>query len=188
MPSVANLSSDSPGRPGREMTGRTVLGWIIGFFAVIFLANAVFLWLAISSFSGIEATSAYKAGQTFASDKAMAEAQAERGWKVSTEIVRAGTGADVRLSARDIAGAPVGGVRFLAVFKRPGRRRPRCHRGPSGTRDRRLPRPRRQHRRGPVERGHQRAGGLALERGERAGVSLAQSRCHPRLNRPVWTP
>lgn len=119
MPSVANLSSDSPGRPGREMTGRTVLGWIIGFFAVIFLANAVFLWLAISSFSGIEATSAYKAGQTFASDKAMAEAQAERGWKVSTEIVRAGTGADVRLSARDIAGAPVGGVRFLAVFKRP---------------------------------------------------------------------
>lgn len=188
MPSVANLSSDSPGRPGREMTGRTVLGWIIGFFAVIFLANAVFLWLAISSFSGIEATSAYKAGQTFASDKAMAEAQAERGWKVSTEIVRAGTGADVRLSARDIAGAPVGGVRFLAVFKRPvddghdvtvdlQEREIGVYRGP-----------RRQHRRGPVERGHQRAGGLALERGERAGVSLAQSRCHPRLNRPVWTP
>ena len=107
------------GSDGKRITGRTVLAWVIGFFAVIFLANGIFLWLALSSFSGIEATSAYKAGQTFERDKAEAAAQAERGWQVSADIARAGEGANIRIDARDKQGAPLTGMAFTAVFKRP---------------------------------------------------------------------
>ena len=103
----------------KRITGRTVLGWVIVFFAVIFVANAVFMWLALSSFSGIEATSAYKAGQTFERDKADATAQAARGWQVSADIVRNGAGADIKVHARDKDGSPLTGMTFNAVFKRP---------------------------------------------------------------------
>ncbi|MFN0262465.1 FixH family protein [Tepidamorphus sp. 3E244] len=116
---IADMIEGNGNHEPRKLTGRAVLGWVIGFFAVIFAANAVFLWLAISSFSGIEETSAYKAGQTFARDRAEASAQAERGWQVSTEIERNGAGASLSLSARDHDGAPLRGIAFTAIFLRP---------------------------------------------------------------------
>ncbi|MCB1482889.1 MAG: FixH family protein [Rhodobiaceae bacterium] len=118
MQSVTMNSTPNPSAEKR-ITGRTVLGWLVGFFAVIIVANVIFMWLALSSFSGIEATSAYKAGQTFDHDKVDASAQAERGWQVSADIARGGQGADIRVHARDKNGAPLTGMSFSAVFKRP---------------------------------------------------------------------
>lgn len=105
------------------LTGRKVLGWLIAFFAVIFAANTVFLWLALSSFSGLEATSAYKAGLGFARERAEAAAQNERDWHVSAEIARSGAGADIRIHARDKADAPIRDVVFMVTFKRPAQDR-----------------------------------------------------------------
>ena len=80
--------------PGpRPVTGYTVLAWMVGFFAVIFAANGVFIYLAAGSFPGLEVSSAYKAGQEYNGEIAAAAAQSARGWNVSASAQRAGDGA-----------------------------------------------------------------------------------------------
>lgn len=122
---VADTNMDTVNMPGEKnvVTGRKVLAWIIAFFGVVFVANGVFLWLALTSFSGIEATSAYKAGLGFEQERAAAAEQNDRGWQVSADIARSGTGADIRIHARDKDGAPIRDVMFLATFKRPAQDR-----------------------------------------------------------------
>ena len=49
----------------RELTGRHVLLWIVGFFAVIFAVNGILVRAATSTFGGLETQSSYKAGLMF---------------------------------------------------------------------------------------------------------------------------
>jgi nitrogen fixation protein FixH len=104
---------------GRPVTGRRVLAWMIAFFAVIFAANAVMIWLAVASFPGLEVSSSYRAGQEFNAEVAAAAAQAARGWNVEVHTERAaGT---TRLLARfaDKAGAPERGLVVTARLQHP---------------------------------------------------------------------
>jgi nitrogen fixation protein FixH len=106
---LANLPDDRRGRdvrPPRLVTGRTVLAWISGFFGVIFAANAALIYLAFSSFPGLEVASSYQAGQQFNNEIAAAAEQASRGWQV--EVGAARNGGDTRLTAvfADRTGAP----------------------------------------------------------------------------------
>ena len=53
------------GGQGRELTGRTVLMWLVGFFAVVGAVNAIMIGAAISTFAGLEHDSPYQAGLAF---------------------------------------------------------------------------------------------------------------------------
>ncbi len=104
----------------RPITGRTVLFWIVGFFLVVFVANGVFLWLALGSFPGTVVDSSYKAGLTYNSEIAAAKAQDSRHWQVVADIERAHDGtAGITVTARDAAGNPLPGLAVSATLSRP---------------------------------------------------------------------
>lgn len=56
----------------RELTGRIVLTWLVGFFAVVFAVNGVMAVAAISTFSGLDSDSPYQAGLAFDAEIAAA--------------------------------------------------------------------------------------------------------------------
>jgi nitrogen fixation protein FixH len=99
--------SDKP----REVTGRTVLLWLIGFFGIVFLINGIMADAAISTFGGVETQSSYKAGQMFEHEVALARAQDGLHWKVDgkLDLDRVGE-AVLDMTVRDVAGLPVGGL------------------------------------------------------------------------------
>ena len=108
------------GKPVREFTGRTMAMWLGGFFAVIFTANAIFIWLAFDSRTGLEVESSYKAGQGYQREIDAARLQAERGWNFSANVVRAADGeARVRIQARDRNDAPLTSLPLTATLHRP---------------------------------------------------------------------
>ena len=67
----------NPSKKPRELTGRHVLLWIVGFFAVVFAVNGVLVRAATSTFGGLETQSSYKAGLMFEQEVAKAERQDE---------------------------------------------------------------------------------------------------------------
>jgi nitrogen fixation protein FixH len=104
----------------KAITGRTVLAWLLGFFAVVFAANAVFIYLALGSFPGVVVESSYEAGQAYNSEIAAARAQEELKWQVSTEVVRtAGEGGKLVVTASDVDGTPLYGVTLNALLRNP---------------------------------------------------------------------
>lgn len=104
----------------KPYTGRTVLYWILGFFGVIFAANAAFLYFAFGSFPGTVVDSSYKAGLAFNGEVAAAKAQADRGWQVGAHLDRSSGGAArITVSARDAAGVALGGLVFTAKLAHP---------------------------------------------------------------------
>ena len=63
---------------GKPLTGRGVLIWLAGFFGVMIVANGIFLYFAITTFSGLDDASSYRAGRNYSGELAAAAAQAER--------------------------------------------------------------------------------------------------------------
>ncbi|WP_428642669.1 FixH family protein [Roseibium sp.] len=104
----------------KPLTGRTVLFWLLGFFGVIFAANAVFIYLALGSFPGVVVESSYEAGQAYNQEIAAAKDQEKLNWQVSGEFVRTGDGAGkLVVSAADADGSPLYGVELQALLRNP---------------------------------------------------------------------
>lgn len=74
----------------KPLTGRTVLVAIVGFFAVVFAVNGVFLSLALSTNTGIVAVEPYRKGLKYNERIAADERQLALGWK-----------SDISIDARD---------------------------------------------------------------------------------------
>lgn len=107
-----------PASEGRKITGRTVLLALLGFFGIIFVANGILIYLAFSTFSGLESRSAYESGLLFEQQVAAANIQAELGWSVDADIAREPSGlVTVTVTVRDRHDAPVKGVAFRAEFE-----------------------------------------------------------------------
>ena len=104
----------------RELTGRAVLLWLVGFFAVIFAVNGWLVQAATSTFAGLDTPSSYKAGLMFESELARAERQDALHWKVDGTLKhdRAGE-AVLDISVRDLHGAPVTGLTADATLEHP---------------------------------------------------------------------
>lgn len=107
-------------RRERKITGRTVLLSFVAFFAVVFLVNGLFFWLARDSWTGLSTEDAYRKGVAFNDELARAEAQRLLGWTAETEYtsVRPGEGRLVFvLMSAD--GRPVRDREVSATFRRP---------------------------------------------------------------------
>jgi nitrogen fixation protein FixH len=103
----------------RPLTGRTVLFCLIAFFTTISLVNAIMIRAAVTTFGGLETSSAYRAGQKFESEIEAARAQEARQWKVNATVRRAGGNAVVEIDVRDAAGLTVAGLAATAALHRP---------------------------------------------------------------------
>jgi len=104
----------------RELTGRKVLLWLVGFFAVIFAVNGVMVHAAISTFAGVDTPSSYQAGLMFEGEVAKAERQQALHWQVDGTLTREGGGeAVLDISVRDAQGAPVTGLTADARLAHP---------------------------------------------------------------------
>ena len=64
-----------------EIRGRHVLIGMIAFFGLIFLANGIFLYYALTTFGGGDTGSPYRSGLHYNETLAEAARAAERGWK-----------------------------------------------------------------------------------------------------------
>ena len=107
-------------KQARNLTGRHVLLWLVGFFVAVFAVNAVLVRVAISTFGGVETTSSYKAGLQFEHEVAVAERQDALHWRVSGKLTRDGVGqAVLDVSARDATGAPLAGLSADARLAHP---------------------------------------------------------------------
>lgn len=64
-----------------HFTGRHMLYALAGFFGVMLAANAVFVWLALDSFSGAVSQHPYEEGLAYNQRLAAAERQQAQGWQ-----------------------------------------------------------------------------------------------------------
>jgi len=107
-------------RKTRELTGRHVFYWTVGFFGVVFIVNGIMVRAATSTFGGLETQSSYKAGLMFEQEVARAERQDELKWQVDGALVRGRAGAAVLdISVRDAQGMPVTGLTAGARLAHP---------------------------------------------------------------------
>lgn len=106
-------------RPPREVTGRAVLFWLLGFFGFVVAVNAVMIRAATSTFGGVETQSSYRAGQMFESEVARAARQAALGWRVDGSLVAQGKLGVLDVTVRDAGGKPVTGLTAEARLAHP---------------------------------------------------------------------
>ncbi len=117
-------STTKAGRPPRVLTGRMVLFYLVAFFGVVFTMNFFMVRAAISSFSGVETESSYKAGLTFEKDVAAAHAQDALHWTVDAAVQhQEGNAAGVIVSAKDAQARPLTGLALDGLLAHPTDRR-----------------------------------------------------------------
>lgn len=104
---------------GFRINGWMVLAGLVAFFGLVAAANAVMIWMALSTNTGVVVSSSYKAGNGFQADLDAAHAQAARNWQVEADLARAGEGAAIDILVRDAAGAPVSGLAVTARLESP---------------------------------------------------------------------
>ncbi|WP_414473726.1 FixH family protein [Microvirga sp. M2] len=112
------MSTTTAERPPRILTGRTVLIYLVSFFGVIFAVNFVMIRVAVSSFSGVETESSYKAGLTFESDVAAAHAQDALHWAVEAKLEHA-PARGIVITARDAKDQPLAGLTAQVLLAHP---------------------------------------------------------------------
>ena len=111
-------------RRPRELTGRTVLFCLVGFFAVVASVNAVMMTAAVTTFSGVETKNAYQAGVAFAREETAADAQDSRHWRVNSSLRHEANGlTEVELFAQDRAGQSLTGLEATVSLNHPNDRR-----------------------------------------------------------------
>ena len=99
-----------------ELNGRHVLAVFLGFFAIIFAVNGVFLYSALSTHTGVVAQEPYRKGLEYNQRIAADERQSALGWKNTATV-----GRDGRLVVEivDAQGNAVAGLRIAGTFGRP---------------------------------------------------------------------
>ncbi len=102
-------------KSGRELTGRRVLAWLVGFFLVVASVNAVFIYAGIRSWPGLVSEHSYEEGLAYNQTLAAVRANAAMGWVARLDY-RDGQ-ATLTLTDRD--GRAVDGMQVEAVFTRP---------------------------------------------------------------------
>lgn len=97
-------------RSPRPLTGRRVLFYLLAFFGLVIAVNVGMARIALSSFSGLETESAYKAGLAFEKDVAAAHEQDSRHWNVEAVLQRESSTPRIVVTARDAQARPLVGL------------------------------------------------------------------------------
>lgn len=105
---------------GFELNGRHVLAAFLGFFAVIFAVNGVFLYSALSTHTGVVAQEPYRKGLEYNQRIAADERQSQLGWKETTAVARDGR---LVVEIADGQGKPVAGLKIVGTLGRPSTER-----------------------------------------------------------------
>ena len=100
----------------KEITGRHVLIGLVIFFGIMFAANGVLVYLAVTTYEGADNPNAYQEGLDYNRRIAIAEAQSELGW---THAIKMAETRRLQLILRDKDGQPVHGVSLKGKIRRP---------------------------------------------------------------------
>ena len=96
--------------------GHHVLLGLVGFFGVMLIVNAIFVYFALATFSGGDTTNPYRKGLEYNETLAAAERLAARGWQ--GEFGYDDRNGRLTLSVRDRESAPVSGLIIEALISR----------------------------------------------------------------------
>lgn len=99
------------------LTGRSVLAIFLGFFAVVFAVNGVFLYQALSTRTGIVANEPYRKGLKYNERIAADERQGALGWK--SEIALSADAKSLTVALTTEKGEPVVGLSVVGRIGRP---------------------------------------------------------------------
>ena len=119
------MNQDRTGRSwiSGPLTGRQVLLGLIAFFGIVFAANISMAVLAIGTFDGTEAESAYRAGQAYNHVLEQQQQQVERGWtaSLSTRSAQIDGRRKLHLSVvmADKQNVPLDDLEITALLRRP---------------------------------------------------------------------
>jgi nitrogen fixation protein FixH len=100
----------------RPLTGRKFLAILVGCFAVVVAVNALMVWYALTSWTGLVSDSAYEDGLAYDQMLAEGKAEAALGWKAAIAYDNSGR---LTVQLTDRQGRPLGGFRLVAQFLRP---------------------------------------------------------------------
>lgn len=105
-----------------KLTGRRVLMGFVAFFVVVFGANGLMVYKAMSTFDGVETEGAYQKGRAYNHVLERMEAQKALGWTAEIETATLpGSGQHTTLNTTftDAAGMPIRGLVVHGTFRRP---------------------------------------------------------------------
>jgi nitrogen fixation protein FixH len=101
----------------KEFKGRHVLMVLCTFFGVVFVVNGIFVYYALSTFSGGDTSDPYRKGLHYNEMLAADERQAERGWR--TAVAYDAKAKQLRISMLDKAAEPISGLHVAVTLSRP---------------------------------------------------------------------
>lgn len=91
----------------REMTGRQVLGWLVGFFALVMAVNTVFIVVSLKTFRGEDEQKPYLQGVEYNQTLALRVEQAKIGWHAAIGASRQNSGiVEISVSLNQANGYP----------------------------------------------------------------------------------
>lgn len=104
----------------RPINGRHVLAGLVAAFGLVLLANGTFVYLALSSWTGLSTDDPYRRGLAYNETLAAAAAQRALGWRAEIEATPTG-GGTARIAARfvDRRARPLEDLTVTATLRRP---------------------------------------------------------------------
>lgn len=100
--------------------GKHVLLAMLGLFGTVIAVNAVFVTLAIGTFTGVTTTSPFKEGLAYNDVLAARDAQRDLGWQSEVAFGPAAEGRDrIAVTLVDDAGRPLAGLALSGTLRRP---------------------------------------------------------------------
>jgi len=88
-------------------------------FVVVLAANAIMVFFAFDSFTGVSTDDAYRRGLGFNEQLAAKQKAAALGWQVAARLDRKEAGGRLVLALHDKAGVPLSSAAVRAEFRRP---------------------------------------------------------------------
>jgi nitrogen fixation protein FixH len=107
-------------KDGPVIRGKHVLLAMLGLFGIVIAVNAVFVTLAIGTFTGVTTANPYKEGLAYNQVLAARDAQRGLGWQGEVDLAQAAAGEDrIAVVLRDAAGSPLTGLQLSGSLRRP---------------------------------------------------------------------
>lgn len=113
-------STTSTSRPKANARGSWIPWIFVGGFGVVLVVNAIMVYVAATTWTGIAVNRAYDKGLTYNRNLEAAARQEALGWEatLAAEVTGALAGT-VEVALRDAAGAPVHRADVVVAFERP---------------------------------------------------------------------